>query len=201
MPPVPAVCLNCGLVFNSGVNLGESSSVRFSNVGADPCPRCGNDTEILDGLYGSLGNTIRVLLETPESVGKLQALVDALKASSKTNASAQQVRETITQHVPELKNLADAVPKTPLGVNEYIKTICAIITVLLGIYTALHLSSKPQPTQEEINKMIEKEVAKILARSVEPILPAILAAPAAPRRDPYPMNRAQRRAAKKGKHK
>ncbi|MDX6613231.1 MAG: hypothetical protein QOD75_2417 [Blastocatellia bacterium] len=146
--------------------------------------------EMLDGIYDSLGNTLSVLLTSDKSVARLKALVDALTVARENKASAEEVKETITRHVPELQKFADAVPKTPLGLNEYIKTICLIITTLIAAYA--FLCKKSDVTQEQISKQVEREVSNAI-ETLQPKPKAV--------EQPDTANRHERRAqAKRARH-
>jgi hypothetical protein len=160
MPAVPAVCGNCGLVFDSPFFLQNAINITF--VGNTvTCPRCGFLADVVDGVYEALGDTLKVLITTEGSTAKLDALLRALHLAQKQNASPEHVKQTITQLAPELKVLADAVPKTPLGLNEYIKTLCLLITTAIAIYTFFRAMPQ-QVSREEIDKKIETEVGKAL---------------------------------------
>jgi hypothetical protein len=202
MPAVPAVCSSCGLVFDSPFFLQNVTDATFAG-NTVTCPRCRAQADVVDGVYEALGDTLKVLITTEGSTTKLDALLHALQLAQKQNASPEQVKRTINQLTPELKVLADAVPQTPLGLNEYLKTLCLLITTAIAIYTFFRATPQ-QVSQEEINKKIETEVGKALQQQSR-TLPARRSAAPTPRPKPKTSagpNRHQRRVqAKKFRHK
>src|SRR5512136_1169416 len=58
---VPAVCDSCGVIFSSVFEVSDSTNISFYGCGSGPCPKCGGDGHIPDGVYNFIGNTIELL--------------------------------------------------------------------------------------------------------------------------------------------
>ena len=60
MPNIPAICLNqnCKNIFPSGFSLSKSRNITFTNCTSGPCPRCGSNGTIPNGIYDSTGDNI-----------------------------------------------------------------------------------------------------------------------------------------------
>ena len=71
---VPAVCDNCGAIFPSTFEVSNSTDISFSGCGSGPCPACGGQGHIPDGVYNFIGNTIELLSGPKRSVSELQRL-------------------------------------------------------------------------------------------------------------------------------
>ena len=177
MARIPAVCDNCGTVFPSPIELKNSRGVRFVDCGAGPCPKCGGNGTILDGVYDTLGNTVRILLTSKRSVQELESLRHALKTAKEQKASREEITDTIKTHAPELQTLADLLPQKRSELYPFVSMLVVILATLIAAYVAFQ---KKGPTDAEINAMIEKAVAEVTQQQA-PVLPR-------------PMNRAQRRA-------
>jgi len=143
------------------------------------CPRCNGRANLLEGLYSSLGNTIRVLTTSHHSALELEALRHALKTARDLKASREEIQDTIKAHAPELKDFADTLPHTRSELYQVLQLLVMILTALIGAYAVLQ---KTGPTEAEIKAMVGKAVAEACQQP-----PASPSAPA-------PRNRAERRA-------
>lgn len=63
MARIPAVCAN-GHIIASGFEHGGGSQASFTNCSAGPCPTCGLEAVIPDGLYKATDDGIFALLSS-----------------------------------------------------------------------------------------------------------------------------------------
>jgi hypothetical protein len=129
---VPAVCDNCGTLFPSRIEAVNSTNVSFYGCGASPCPSCGGNGHIPDGVYNFIGNTIELLSGPARTISELEHLAIILKKIRMERASFQQVTQKISQEVPALNSLSDILPKTRGDLYPFIAIVLTIITIILG---------------------------------------------------------------------
>lgn len=131
MTRVPAVCDSCGAFFPSPIEASNSTNITFSGVAVGPCPRCGGNGHVPDGTYNFIENTIELLSGPQRSKNDLQRLAEILRSAQARGASAQEIKEQVRKEVPELKSLADALPKTRAELYAFIAIILTILTLVL----------------------------------------------------------------------
>lgn len=129
---VPAVCDTCGTIFPSGFEATNSTNITFSGCGSGPCPSCGGNGHIPDGVYNFIGNTIELLSGPSRTISELERLAVALRKLRGEGASIQQVAQKISEEVPALNSLSDVLPKTRGELYAFIAIILTIITIILG---------------------------------------------------------------------
>ena len=129
---VPAVCDTCGMIFPSGFKAANATNITFSGCGSGPCPSCGGNGHIPDGVYNFIGNTIQLLSGPARMISELERLAVALRKLRGEGASIQQVAQKISEEVPALSSLSDVLPKTRNELYAFIAIILTIITIILG---------------------------------------------------------------------
>jgi hypothetical protein len=177
MPRVPAVCDNCGSIFAAPVELRDGGGIHFTNVLVGPCPQCGGDGRIPDGMYSALGNTIRVLLTSERSVSDLQAVLTRIKAAQ----SPEQAEEIIKIDAPELQNL---LPLYSDKGHKRIATLASLLMIIIGVMQ--YLATRQGVTEMQLNDALDRFLNRATAAST-------------PTPSPEPRNRHERRAAKRHK--
>ena len=76
---LPAVCDNCGAIFSQRAIKAENvRHLTISNVGVGPCPNCGGNGHIPDGVYNVVGNVIEVLAAPERSMEELRRFAEIL---------------------------------------------------------------------------------------------------------------------------
>lgn len=145
---VPAVCDNCGAIFPSGFEASNSTNMTFNGCTSGPCPACGGQGHIPDGVYNFIGNTIELLSGPSRTVSELQHLATILKKAKKKHSSYQDVTKEIEEQLPELSSIKDVLPKTRTELYAFIAIIISTIALLL-----VQLSSQ-EPQKIEVNNVI-----------------------------------------------
>lgn len=154
---LPAVCDNCRQVWMpNAIGMGVGSSVAIENVSVAPCPYCGGEGHIPDGLYAAATEGIRAFATSPKSVESLALLRSLLEDAAKQEASGAQVADTIEKRAPQYSKLANLLRR--FGPADVI----ALITLLVMLITwyqsnqdseaqlgAIHAQTEASQTQTE----------------------------------------------------
>ena len=82
-------------------------------------------------------------------------LIAALQRAKAANASPEEVKATINEIAPELKTVANALPKTRSELYAAIQALCAAIALIVAIY----LSNQQGITKEQVDEIIKKALA------------------------------------------
>jgi hypothetical protein len=161
MTRVPAVCDRCGGFFPSPIEASNSTNITFSNVGVGPCPHCGGQGHVPDGTYNFIENTIELLSGPHRSRSDLERLAEILRAAKETGASTQEVKERVAKELPELRSLADALPKTRGELYAFVGIILTILTLLLSE------GRRSKGEKIEINQVINQITQAVPSSPVE----------------------------------
>lgn len=176
MPDVLAICPRHGPVLSS-IYI-ENIGIQFQDITVE-CPICGADARVPDGFYSSVGDTINFIAASERSSAQLRALHRAFKNMlAKGATSEDEVAQTLDQHFPTYPGLRRLLPKDSATLTEWIRTICAVLAVVISGYA---LWGKKQLSEQEINALITKAMTQQQA--------AVSSAAS-----PQAQNRAQRRA-------
>ncbi|MCP3928647.1 MAG: hypothetical protein GY705_06050 [Bacteroidetes bacterium] len=145
---VPAVCDNCGTIFQSGFEATNATNISFYGCGAGPCPKCGGNGHIPDGIYNFIGNTIELLSGPSRTVSELRKLSEILRQAKENKTSHQELTSKIERQLPELSSIGDILPKTRTELYAFIAIIISVIVLILG-----QLETR-EPSKIEINNVI-----------------------------------------------
>jgi hypothetical protein len=121
-PQPPAICDTCGTVFTIPF-FGGTGTVKLTNVSFGPCPNCGGNGSVPDGLYQFTGDALNVFSTWP--VDRLQRIVDAIQAA-RNAPNPQAAVQNVLRTEPELSGLA----RTLASLRDP-QTVLAFIVVLL----------------------------------------------------------------------
>lgn len=152
MSRVPAICQDCKTVFKSGFNVGGKNNV-FEGCTAGPCPKCGATAVILDGVYSAVGDALQALVGQ-QSIELLKQLRDTLKEAKQKDLEPTEVRDRIRETSPELKSIADCLPKSRLELYSF-------LLFLIGLLTLLIKSGKNNFSEKEVNNYFENTINNV----------------------------------------
>jgi hypothetical protein len=144
MPPLPAHCPNCGLVFPSKlISIDHATNITIGD-GREPCPApgCGGAARVIDGTFDFVGNAIRVRSAPPRTIGILSVLQTALR-EAEGGMPPDEVISKIETASPEL---ASAIRK---------KVAIGGWTVLGGVLISL-LASCSMNTNLNWNQLVDQ---------------------------------------------
>jgi hypothetical protein len=157
---VPAVCNTCGTIFPSGFEAENSTNITFQGCGAGPCPKCGGNGHIPDGVYNFIGDTIELLSGPARTRDELQRLGDLLKKARSERLSVDQIKEKIVAELPEISSLKDILPKTKGELYPFLGIVITVIGMLLGQLKC------PDRSKVEVS-----QVVNIIYQQPEEVLP------------------------------
>jgi hypothetical protein len=169
MPRLPAICDNaeCRTVFSSGYNItGGSADVAGNKSG--PCPRCGSDGTVPDGLYEILGDTIRVVATSAKSADSLRRLENLLQETAQ-GGSASSFASSLRHDLPEFGALAREAEKRRnwKEFREWMLCVAAVVTVLLTAYSTF------RPHEGELTRdVVDQIFERVLDRQLQLLPPA-----------------------------
>lgn len=158
MTLVPAICHNCGVLY--GANVLEGAILENTLLGNNPipCPNCGNMGYTMEGLYSSIGNTVRIIANTIKSKNALILLGQKLAELNAKGVDPSFLKNELEKNVPELKNISDALPKTRSELYAFIAILLSALTILISTITNVSTPS---------HSVTEKQVEKIVMEAIE----------------------------------
>ena len=152
MARVPAICEKCYTVFPSPVNLGNgATNIVFKGCRAGPCPNCGGNSTILDGVYGAVGDAVEAFVGQ-QSVDVLKRLLKVLETAKRDQLKREEIIANIKQTTPELSGLGDCLPKTRMELYYVIMIIITLLGILINYITE---SGNSSFTKEELTRHTE----------------------------------------------
>jgi hypothetical protein len=162
MPNVFAVCDTCGTFFPAYiVEFGDAPEIELIEatvtVGPDlhvpeNCPKCGGTGHMVAGVYNVVGDTLELLQGPERTVSELERLAQILREARQRNASAEEVKETIQQEVPNLSRLADLLPRTRGELYAFLALVLTAIQLIIGTVSAQGVNI--QDVDVDINQLV-----------------------------------------------
>lgn len=169
MPEIPAFCNSCGSIFGSGFVFDNCRNITLSGNTCGPCPNCGANGHVPDGVYDFTGNVVKLLSGPNRTVNELNKLAHILVNAKKQNLTKEQVGQKIQEEVPELNSISSVLPKTRGELYQFITLIIAAIAIILT--SSISLSEKGM-SEEEIDEMINKAIENsLIKQQTKDILP------------------------------
>lgn len=129
---IPAICPN-GHIFNSGISVAGGSNVYLSG-NTSRCPTCGQPATVAEGMVNSLNGFITELSFNNYDAQRLRLLRGLIKPYAKKSIRREdldQLLEKMNTEVPELKSLADLIPKSRTDAYTVIMILLTIIGMIL----------------------------------------------------------------------
>ena len=145
MATLPAICGNptCRNVFPSGYGL-EGGAIYSGNQ-SGPCPKCGSMGYVPDGKYEAAQTTILGVLDRVQDVQILKTATQVLKSELDAGKSPEQIKQKVSEEIPELKTLWDLIPKK--RTEAY--TVIGIILAMLALAPKYISELKSKPSHDE----------------------------------------------------
>ena len=155
MAKIPAVCNNCGKLFPSGFNFSGRDNI-FVNCTAGPCPYCGSNGKIPNGIYSALSDTALAFVSGKIKATQLKHFIEIIKLAKKQDIDSATLSEEIKNQIPELSSVANILPKTRTELYAFLLVLIAFLTLLLNSIKPKKLS---EPIlEQEINVIIENTI-------------------------------------------
>jgi SEC-C motif len=160
----------------NAIALGPGSNVEIEDVSISPCPYCGGEGHIPDGIYNTAAEGIRVFATSPRSAQSLALLRILLEEARNRKASGAQVADAIDQRAPEFKSLASFLRK--FGRSDVI----ALITLLV-LLISWYQSNKDSAAQLDAIKA-QTQATQAQTTELERIYNAIISQVQVPEKQP-----------------
>lgn len=119
-------------MFPSGFAFENARNVSLSGCQSGPCPSCGGMGHVPDGVYDLIDNAIRLLQGPDRTVNELQRLAAVLREAKARGATADEVGAAIRRQLPEIRSLADILPKTRAELYAFMAILLTIITLAIS---------------------------------------------------------------------
>jgi len=133
---IPAICDNCSTIFNSGIVVANSYDISFSGCIAGPCPKCGSNGHVPDGLYNIVNETIEILRAPDISVREMLKFAQKLKTGLESNFDHHTIIEEIENEHREFERLSDILPKNRNELYAFITIIIMVIQLLISTHSS-----------------------------------------------------------------
>lgn len=161
MGSIPAICKICGKQFHSGRSI--DPGIDFISIGgtAGPCPYCGGDGKIADGIYRFLNEVLDGIYS--EDKVTLFRLKDVLEKSNSLSDEheimlmKEELNKSNSYQIEQSKMLKDILDKVEsLQDQKEQKFQFKLFKVILGIAIPLLFSFADDSIEEFKNKVTEK---------------------------------------------
>ena len=159
MPPIPAICRNCGIIFGSGVHIPRKDTFATFVDCSAVCPRCKGPADIPNGTYSALSDTILAFTKGTVTKEHLRELVRILEGGKDSQLEPKRVADEIRSDLPELSSLADVLPTTRKELYAFIGVIAACVIALLTLID--HVKPTPTMAEDRVQELVEKTLSKV----------------------------------------
>lgn len=113
MSQIPAICINptCETIFPSSFNFKNAFNIQMTNCISGPCPNCGWNGKVLDGIYNAFGDTIYAVLNQQSSdIELLKKIVSTIKQDLARAKNPEEIKKNLQSKFPKFKALWDWIP-------------------------------------------------------------------------------------------
>lgn len=158
MALVPAFCNHCDAMWDvSSLFAIKGATVQFEGNMVRPCPKCGQEGRIPDGIFAFRNNTIQVLSapqRTMEDLARLELLLQDLRDRQvDADTAADQIQET----APWLTWLADFIRTHRSDIYQIIQIWLAVIALRM-----MAVPNEQTVTKEEMERMVDQGVERVV---------------------------------------
>lgn len=161
MTLVPVICHNCEAFY--GANVLDGAILGNTRLGNNPipCPFCGKMGYTIEGLYSSVGQAVKIIVNSLNSEKSLTLLAKKLEGFKSKELDPHLFKKELQQNVPELKSITDILPKTRTELYAFIAVLLAAITLIIS--TVINSSNSSQTmTTENVNKIVTEAISKTI---------------------------------------
>ncbi|EIK0774875.1 SEC-C metal-binding domain-containing protein [Vibrio harveyi] len=159
MPVIPAFCDSCGTPFSSGFYFENCTEISMTGCKSGPCPKCGGQGSIPDGVFNVIGNVIEILDAPRKTVEQFARYTRVLHEAREQKLSREEVKTKIEEEVPELSGISSYLPKTRTE-------LYAFITLLLTFIATVAPLLQDKSAETDINIIINNTVEQIYNQSI-----------------------------------
>jgi hypothetical protein len=159
------------------------SQVEIESFTVSPCPHCGGQGHIPDGIYDTTAEGIRVIATSAKSAASLSRLAKLLQEARAKGATGEAVAEAIERDAPEFAGLAALVRRLK-GVP--IATWIGIALATLALLQGMSADERLVDIQGKVDRVLQQVSAPAAAPAVRAPAPPQDAVPRVGRNDPCP---------------
>ncbi|MDO6501213.1 SEC-C metal-binding domain-containing protein [Photobacterium sanguinicancri] len=157
MPAIPAFCDTCGTAFPSGFFMENCTDISLRGCKSGPCPKCGGQGSVPDGVFNVIGNVIEILDAPRKTIEQLTKYSKVLHEARANNLSREEVKAKIDKEVPELSGISSYLPKTRTE-------LYAFLTLLLTFFATVSPLLKDSKESPDINLIINNTVEQVISQ-------------------------------------
>jgi hypothetical protein len=185
VPALPAICDDCGRLWvPNAIFMGENvAHVHLESVTAAPCPYCGGEGHIPDGIYDTTAEGVRVIATSATSAASLTRLAELLQEARAKGATSEAVAEAIERDAPEFAGLASVVRRLK-GVP--IATWIGIALATLALLQGMSADERLRDIQGKVDQVLQQVSAPVTAPAARAPAPTGSGVPRVGRNDPCP---------------
>ena len=157
--------------------------VHIDDVTVAPCPYCGGEGHIPDGLYDGTAEGIRVIATSAKSAASLTKLARLLEQARDEGASREAVAETIESEAPEFAGLAALIRRLGgVPIATWITLALAILALLQGMSTEERLRN----IEGKVDRVLQQVATPATSSTPSPFAPSVASVTKVGRNDPCP---------------
>jgi len=169
---IPAICHQCGGLFPSGIAVADSASVQVERVSWGPCPACGGNGSVPDGVYASVLPQVLRLLTAPgvtvQHLKQLQATLERVRDEARGGQGVDPAKlaAAVREQAPVGPGIAAEIPKVDRNyVVAFITMILTAIGLVLAAIPLLKAAAEHPAGPSSVNVTVQEVFEKINADS------------------------------------
>lgn len=98
-----------------------------------PCPKCGSDGKIPDGIYSNFENKLFAILESIDDVLLFKNIQKEIKRDLQRNKSPKNIKRKLKKSFSKYNSLWDLIPETKQDAYMVIQIILSIIAIAISL--------------------------------------------------------------------
>ena len=177
MPVIPAICDNCGTLFDSGFHFENARNVKLSGNKASPCPNCGGIGSVPDGLYNFLDGSIELITGPKKTVNNLSRLANYIKEAKEAGKDSEEIKNDLARDFEEFNSIKDYLPKSRTELYAFLTVLIMLINLIVDsakkqkieVTTGLSKEEVQEFVDDSIDQSLNKELGKIDSMSIKKI--------------------------------
>ncbi|WP_405199144.1 SEC-C metal-binding domain-containing protein [Christiangramia sp. LLG6405-1] len=161
---------NCGAAFLVPNLIGGAgqAQIEFQNTRVGPCPNCGSQGLVPDGIYKYFDHAISFVKGPRASLEKLLALKGLLENYVNNPTTKEEVVKEVEKISPEY---AETIQKTPetFDYSKWINTILAILTAAILVQQTYFKGNDDQIKDKIIEQLLKQNEKLIDQKTITPV--------------------------------
>ncbi|MDH3997553.1 MAG: hypothetical protein OET90_01825 [Desulfuromonadales bacterium] len=161
---IPAICHSCNALYGARSKVLDGAILNYTLLGNNPvpCPFCGKIGYTIEGLYSSVSKAVQVIISSLNSEEYLPQLTKKLEECKSREIDPEIFRKELQQNIPELKNIADILPKTRSELYAFIAVLLTVTTMFISTITQLS-NSMESVTKQNVEEIVREAIEKTIS--------------------------------------